>query len=55
MSLPLAPEYKCNVFQITYKSFGKDKDDIEDLTKKIIEEKKDWFKTSNKVVSTVVN
>lgn len=39
--------YESNVFQITYKSFGKDKDNIEDLTQKIITEKKEWFKASN--------
>lgn len=48
--IPLDPEYKCYVFQITYKSFGKDKDDIEDLARKVIEEKEDWFKVSNKVL-----
>ena len=41
--LELPEEYASNLYQITYKSFGKDKDNIDDLVKQIIEGKKDWF------------
>jgi hypothetical protein len=41
--ISLDSEYESSVFQITYKSFGKDKDDIENLVQKIIKEKKEWF------------
>jgi hypothetical protein len=42
--VPLDPEYESNVFQVTYKSFGKDKHDINALAKEIITTKVDWFK-----------
>jgi very-short-patch-repair endonuclease len=42
--VPIDPVYAANVYQITYKSFGKDKTDIEELVQRIIEEKADWFK-----------
>lgn len=48
--VPLDAGYESNVFQITYKSFGKDKDNIEFLARRIIEEKEHWFKVSNKVL-----
>ena len=41
--VPLDPEYESNVFQITYKSFGKDKDDIDVLAEEIIATKAHWF------------
>jgi very-short-patch-repair endonuclease len=44
--VPLDPQYAANVFQITYKSFGKDRDIIEDTVKRIIEEKSEWFRIS---------
>lgn len=36
-------EYADSLYQVTYKSFGKDRDDIDELVKWIIMEKKDWF------------
>lgn len=49
--VPLDTGYESNVFQIIYKSFGKDKDDIETLTQRIIEEKADWFKASSELMN----
>jgi very-short-patch-repair endonuclease len=44
--IPFTSEYESSVFQITHKSFGKDRDSIKDLTQRIIEEKKNWFRVS---------
>lgn len=44
----LDPDYESNVLQITYKSFGTDKDNIDDLTQKIITQKAEWFTPSIK-------
>jgi very-short-patch-repair endonuclease len=52
--IPFDAGYEDNVFQISYKSFGKEKDDIEALAKKIIEANKEWFKTSNEITSVAV-
>lgn len=48
--VPLDAGYELSVFQITYKSYGKDKADIDVLTQKIIEEKAGWFKMDSKVL-----
>lgn len=41
--IKLPEEYADSLYQITYKSFSKDKDDIDTLVKKIIKAKQDWF------------
>jgi very-short-patch-repair endonuclease len=46
--VPVAAEYASNVYQITYKSFGKDRDTIDKVVHRIIEEKKDWFSMSGR-------
>lgn len=47
--IPIDPAYDSSVFQITYKSFGKNKDSIDELVQRIIKEKADWFKVSNEL------
>jgi hypothetical protein len=42
--IPMNLKYDSEVFQIQYKSFGKDKDDIEELVQRTIAEKEEWFK-----------
>lgn len=39
----LDPGYENKVFQITYVSRGKKKDNIEDIVKQVIEQKAEWF------------